>query len=108
MQKIRWILFAVVFTVFLLSANCLAAAGADDVEITILHTNDMHGRILPEDDGGQSIGLPEIAAAVKAVRQANPNTLLVDAGDTLHGMPEINISRGENMVTLLNDIAGST
>ncbi len=103
MQKIRWILFAVVFTVFLLPANCLAAAGADDVEITILHTNDMHGRILPEDDGGRSIGLPEIAAAVKAVRQVNPNTLLVDAGDTLHGMPEINISRGENMVTLLNE-----
>ena len=74
------------------------------VQLTILHTNDMHSRILPEDDRGNSIGLPEIGAAVKAIRQQSPGTLLVDAGDTLHGMPEINISQGKNMVPLLNAI----
>ena len=72
------------------------------VQLTILHTNDMHGRVLPEDDRGNSIGLPEIAAAVQTIRQQNPGTLLVDAGDTLHGMPEINISQGKNMAVLLD------
>ncbi len=89
----------------LLCLSCvpvLAKEPAGSVQITILHTNDMHSRILPEDDRGNSIGLPEISAAVKTIRRENPNTLLVDAGDTLHGMPEINISKGKNMVALLN------
>ena len=72
-------------------------------QIVILHTNDMHARVSPTDDGGQSIGLAEISAAVNAIKLNNPNSLWLDAGDTIHGMPTINISKGENMVTLLND-----
>ena len=43
-----------------------------------------------------------MAAAVKAVKSKNPATLWLDAGDTFHGMPMITISRGENLVPLLN------
>lgn len=79
-----------------------AATDEDGVHITLLHTNDMHARLLPADDFGRSIGLPEIAAAIKAEKRVDKDVLAVDAGDTLHGMPSINISRGENMVQLLN------
>ena len=72
-------------------------------EIVIFHTNDMHARVSPEDDNGQTIGLAEFSAAVKAEKIKNPNTLWLDGGDTLHGMPNINISKGENMVELLNE-----
>lgn len=69
----------------------------------IFHTNDMHSRIQDTDDGGRSIDLAKMAAAVKAVKAKNPATLWLDAGDTFHGMPLITISRGENLVPLLNE-----
>lgn len=70
--------------------------------VTIYHTNDMHSRISSDDENGETIGLSEISAVVRAAKQADSNTLWLDAGDTLHGMPSINISLGKNMVTLLN------
>lgn len=71
-------------------------------ELVIFHTNDMHSRILKGDDNGTTIGLAEISGAVLASKKNNPNTFWFDAGDTLHGMPRINISNGENIVPLLN------
>ncbi len=76
--------------------------GVSAEEIIIFHTNDTHSRILNSDDGGKSIGLAEMAAAVKTVKKQNKLTFWFDAGDTLHGMPRINISNGENIVPLLN------
>ena len=70
-------------------------------EVVIFHTNDMHSRVSPDDEF--SIGLAAMSAAVKAEKIKNPNVLWFDAGDTLHGMPKINISSGENMVLLLNE-----
>lgn len=78
------------------SAVCAAA------ELVIFHTNDMHARIHNTDDSGNSIGIAEMAAAVKTVKAKNPATLWLDAGDTLHGMPMITISNGENMIPILN------
>lgn len=72
-------------------------------ELVIFHTNDTHARILPTDDKGATIGFSKIVALVKAAKLENPDTLWLDAGDTLHGLPQINISRGENMVLLLNE-----
>lgn len=79
-------------------SNFCAAA-----ELIIFHANDMHARVQNSDDDGKSIGLAEIAAAVKATKAKNPATLFFDAGDTFHGMPIITISRGENMVPLMNE-----
>lgn len=72
--------------------------------LTIVHTNDMHARVVPfDDEDGKTIGLAWFAAAVKNVRAQNPNTLWFDAGDTLHGIPRINISKGMNMIELMNE-----
>lgn len=75
---------------------------ANAEEVIIFHTNDMHSRILSSDDGGKSIGLAEMSAAFKFTKSQNKNTFWFDAGDTLHGLPRINISKGENIVPLLN------
>lgn len=92
-----------------LAFSCFTFASADEInntkeatKITIIHTNDTHGRVL-SDDGG--FGFGKIAAIVKEKKKENPNTLLVDAGDTLHGKPIINISKGENAIKIL-DAAG--
>ena len=78
-------------------------AADGSAELLIFHTNDMHSRVSSDDEDGQTIGLAEMNAVVKAAKLKNPDTLWLDAGDTFHGMPRINISRGENMVTLLNE-----
>lgn len=87
-------------------ANATGAFAAADTgkstKITIFHTNDTHGRVLA-DDGG--FGFGKIAAIAKKEKSENKNTLLIDAGDTLHGKPIINISKGENAVKIL-DVAG--
>jgi len=93
LKKFLGVLFALlIFN----SAICAAA------ELVIFHTNDMHSRVQTADDGGESIGLAEMAAAVKTVKAKNPATLWLDAGDTFHGMPMITITKGENLVPLLN------
>lgn len=83
-------------------ANATGAFAAADTgkstKITIFHTNDTHGRVLA-DDGG--FGFGKIAAIAKKEKSENKNTLLIDAGDTLHGKPIINISKGENAVKIL-------
>jgi 5'-nucleotidase len=67
--------------------------------ITILHTNDTHSQIdpLPAKDklnGGQG-GVARRATLVKRVRKENPNTLLIDAGDSFQGTPYFNFYKGE-------------
>ncbi|SHI43046.1 5'-nucleotidase C-terminal domain-containing protein [Lutispora thermophila] len=77
-----------------------AGVYADDnkVTITIVHTNDTHSRV----EAG--IGFAKVAAKVKEIKAANPNTLVVDAGDTFHGQPFAVISKGESIVKIMNAI----
>ncbi len=67
--------------------------------ITILHTNDTHSQIdpIPAKDklnGGQG-GVARRATLVRRVRRENPNTLLIDAGDSFQGTPYFNFYKGE-------------
>jgi len=67
--------------------------------ITILHTNDTHSQIdpFPKDDRQfpDKGGVARRATLVKRLRQENPNTLLVDAGDAFQGTPYFNFYKGE-------------
>ena len=76
--------------------------GVSAEEIIIFHTNDTHCRISESDDGGKSIGLAKMAAAVKVTKSQNKNTFWFDAGDAFQGLPKINVSKGENLVAFLN------
>ncbi|NFG58701.1 LysM peptidoglycan-binding domain-containing protein [Clostridium botulinum] len=89
--------------VFSLNTTSVWAASKDDsTKITIIHTNDTHSRVLSADGG---FGFGKIATIANETKKENPNTLLVDAGDTLHGKPIVNVSKGENAVKIL-DAAG--
>ncbi|MDR0876660.1 MAG: 5'-nucleotidase C-terminal domain-containing protein [Treponema sp.] len=61
-------------------------------ELVLLHTNDHHGAVLP--NGGRG-GLAEVAAYIKAVRVANKNVLLLDAGDINTGSALSNMFNAE-------------
>lgn len=65
---------------------------AKQTRITLLHTNDTHSRMEPFAKGkfkGRA-GVAKRASLVNAIRKANPNTLLLDAGDTFQGTPYFN------------------
>lgn len=65
----------------LVSAPSVAAPGPDDdVEVTVLGTNDFHGRIEAD---GQSAGAAVLAGAVGQFRTDNPNTVFAAAGDLI-------------------------
>ena len=67
--------------------------------LTILHTNDVHSRLEPFPmDGGRNQGLGGVAARasiIQSVREENPATLLLDAGDIFQGTPYFNLYKGE-------------
>lgn len=67
--------------------------------ITVLHTNDMHGRVMPRGEPG---GLVRAATLVRHIRSEMPNVLLLDAGDIIHGTPEDYFSGGRASTGAMN------
>ena len=72
-----------------------------EVELRIIHTNDLHARAL---ENRTELGYARIATLVKQLKAENPNTLVVDAGDTFHGLPFANLERGSSIAKLLNAV----
>lgn len=75
-------------------------------DITVVHTNDTHGRVEPGDNDG--MGFARIATKVKELREQNQNLILLDAGDTLHGLPIATLSEGESIIKLMNEMGYDT
>ena len=67
--------------------------------ITILHTNDVHSHIEPfaaNDPRNPNMGgVARRATLIGQIRNENPNTLLLDAGDIFQGTPFFNFYGGE-------------
>ena len=71
---------------------------ANEKTISILHTNDVHGRIYQVDGNNSGMmGIDKIAA----VKNGTENAILVDAGDTIHGLPIVNTNNGLNAIELM-------
>ena len=75
-------------------------------KITILHTNDVHSHIDPfgPNDGRNANkgGVARRASLIESIRQTNPNTLLLDAGDIFQGPPYFNYYGGELELKLMS------
>jgi 5'-nucleotidase/UDP-sugar diphosphatase len=74
-------------------------AGGETRELVLLHTNDHHGVVLPNNGRG---GLAQVAAYVKAVKATNPQVLLVDAGDINTGTALSNMFAAEPDILAYN------
>ncbi|WAC13782.1 bifunctional metallophosphatase/5'-nucleotidase [Dyadobacter pollutisoli] len=78
------------------------------VQLTILHTNDVHSRIEPFPmDGSRNQGLGGVArraALVKKIRAEQKNVLLLDAGDIFQGTPYFNLYGGEVEMTVMSEM----
>lgn len=66
--------------------------------IVILHTNDSHGRV------DANLGFTRVAVAKEQLEGAGATVLLLDAGDTLHGLPVATVSQGESIVRIMNSV----
>ncbi|MFO7888664.1 MAG: 5'-nucleotidase C-terminal domain-containing protein [Eubacteriales bacterium] len=74
----------------------------EEVMVSIVHTNDTHARV--EAGKYDGMGLDKVATIVNNVKAANPNTLVLDAGDALHGQTIATLVEGESIIKIFNEI----
>ena len=63
---------------------------AQEARIQILGTTDLHGHVLAQDTYSlqpASQGWAKVTTLIRRQKALNPNTILVDCGDTLQGEP---------------------
>ena len=102
---------AIVFALVLSMMSGVFAAvtlpGEDDDlsgQLVILHTNDSHGRIKED---GTSMGMSAVKYLANRYENAGASVLILDAGDTLHGLPIVTASRGESAVDVMTAVGYS-
>ncbi|MBL8175460.1 MAG: bifunctional metallophosphatase/5'-nucleotidase [Bryobacterales bacterium] len=86
---------------FLLAA-LLPAAAQDVRKITILHSNDLHARLLP--DSNQLGGFAHLATAVRNERKGCTGCLYVHAGDLVQGTPVSTLFKGTPVYHVANKL----
>ena len=98
-RQLLWVLvLMLIFSSF--SSLAVFADSHGEETLMILHTNDLHGRILEGDYDGMGFG--KLASHVNEFREMYENLLLLDAGDTLHGLPIVTLVEGESMIQVMN------
>lgn len=70
----------------------------EEFNFTILHTNDMHGRMQYED--GKVIGL----AKLKTFKELKNPTLMLDSGDAMQGLAISNFGKGMDMAKAMSQL----
>jgi 2',3'-cyclic-nucleotide 2'-phosphodiesterase (5'-nucleotidase family) len=94
-----------------LSLAALFSAQAGAVTLTFIENNDLHAHLTPHLDkvvkNGQMVyesrgGLARVATLVKQIRTQNPNSVLMNVGDTYHGGVEALYTLGNAVVDPLN------
>ncbi len=88
-------------------ASAAAALESDTVCISILHTTDLHGHILPTSDydgNPDRGGMARCVTQIRRWQQENPNSLLIDVGDVYQGTDVSLRSKGELMIDLFNHV----
>jgi 2',3'-cyclic-nucleotide 2'-phosphodiesterase (5'-nucleotidase family) len=91
------------FSIFALTFVLVGGCGASEEPVrslTILHTNDLHARFLPDDaDRG---GFAHLAAVIRSECDRAEACLVLDAGDLVQGSPVSSIHKGVPVFEVAN------
>ena len=104
-MKYKYLFFALLSAAM---ATTIHAHAGDNDEITIIHTGDFHGHLIPranvrsDNVGRKEGGLARVATVIKKIREENKNALLIHTGDTIQGGAEVMYTRGQAIVDVLN------
>ncbi len=94
------ILAAIVVPCFVMLLGASAAAmvlgTAHSEQVVIYHTNDTHGYLAG--DGSSIIGIDQVAG----LKESTPDAILVDVGDATQGMPMASLTKGADVIELMN------
>ena len=91
--------------------GCATTRGPLANTVTLIHTGDFHGHLVPRADvrgaiegrpAGTAGGLARVATVVKNIRAEAPGALLVNTGDTIQGSAEALYTRGEALVDVVD------
>jgi 2',3'-cyclic-nucleotide 2'-phosphodiesterase (5'-nucleotidase family) len=100
MRAIRiWSLFLCLFSC---SASGLAPSAGEARSLTILHTNDLHARLLADKHGRG--GFASMAAMIRGECQRAEACLVMDAGDMVQGTPVSTLFAGIPIYELANGL----
>jgi len=79
---------------------------ATEVELTILHTNDIHSHYDSFEPWGEPVqgGAARLAVAIEAVRDEVDNVLLLDAGDQFQGTLYFTVGGANVVADVMNEI----
>ena len=86
-------------------AYAAAVLNPDAVCISILHTTDLHGHILPASDyegNPDRGGLARCVTQIRRWRRQNPNSILIDIGDVYQGTDVGLRTKGDLMIDLFH------
>jgi 2',3'-cyclic-nucleotide 2'-phosphodiesterase (5'-nucleotidase family) len=85
----------------------LTQSGAETESISIFHTTDLHGNIVPTTDydgNGNLGGFARCAGFIREGRRNFPKSLVVDIGDVYQGTAESLSNQGRLMIGLFNQM----
>ena len=92
-----------VLRVFVLLLLAFAASSRAEVErLTILHLNDLHARLLPDERGMG--GFAHVATAIRSERAKAENPIVLHAGDMVQGSPVSTIFEGLPVFEVANTL----
>lgn len=103
-DRLNLTLIAALLALVMAVAFYVPAMASDPTTITILHVNDVHGRMDAFKSGNVDLGaLSKVAAYVAELRK-NPdaNIMLLSAGDMIHGTNVVNLFGGLPMIEVMN------
>ncbi|WNF89276.1 5'-nucleotidase C-terminal domain-containing protein [Vagococcus fluvialis] len=88
----------------LLEQGILTESDLNKKSFSVLHTNDMHGRMAPEYNADKTVLNTIGMAKLKTFKDQEMPTLMLDAGDAVQGLPLSNFSKGADMVKAMNAV----